>query len=90
MGIFLIISNIVLMIVVALGIYGFSNSFLWAGIGAFIISSASSQNPLYALFAYPVVEYFFNDGHLTIFSVITVGVTLLQFIAMFIMARREM
>lgn len=89
MGIFFIVSNTILTLLAAFGIYSFSHSVLWAILGALVITGSASANPLFALLAYPAVEYFFNNGHLTIFSAMIVGITLIQMIIIFIVSARS-
>ena len=61
---------------IALGIYSFSHSILWALVGIFF----SRLNPIIALVAYIPIEYHFNNGNLTIYSALLIGVVVIQII----------
>ena len=78
MAFFIILSNIALTIVVGFGIHAFSHSILWAVVGAFAITGAASANPIFAFLAYPAIEYFFNDGQLTKYAAMSVGINAMQ------------
>jgi hypothetical protein len=78
MPLFFISTNTALTIIVALGIHSFSESWLLSIIGALVITGSASANPIFALLAYPAIEYFFNKAGLTIYSALTVGITLSQ------------
>ena len=86
---FLIISNIALTIVVGLGIHAFSHSLLWAVVGAFAITGAASANPIFAFLAYPAIEYFFNDGQLTKYAAMSVGINAVQMLLVVYVAVRS-
>ena len=69
---FMVISNIALTIFSGMGIYAFSQSYIWAVIGAFILTGTSlGASPITALIAYPLVEWYFH-GSLTTYSAIIV------------------
>lgn len=72
-ALFFLLTNAALTLVVGLGIYSFSQSLLWAIVGALAITGAASANPIFAFLAYPAVEYFFNGGNLTKYSAISLG-----------------
>jgi len=76
--VFAILTNLALTILVGLGIHSFSGNILYAIVGALIITGSASANPIFALLGYPAVEFFFNDGNLTIYSAATVAITLAQ------------
>jgi hypothetical protein len=78
MAAFFLITNTLLSVLVGLGIYSFSQSILWAVIGAMLVTGSASANPIFAFLAYPAIEYFFNHGNLTIYSALTVGLTVIQ------------
>jgi len=77
---FLIITNLLLPIISAVGIYTFSDSLLWALVGALAIYGSFFISPIFAFLAYPSVEMLFSDMGLTIYSAAYVGVNALQFI----------
>ena len=79
----MILSNLFLTFIVGYGIYDFSSSLLWAIVGAIVITGSASANPIFALLAFPAVEYFFNPAGMTIYSAIVVGITMLQMILVF-------
>jgi len=86
---FSVASNTVLIILTGMGIFAFSRSYLWAIIGAFVLTGSSmSANPIVALIAYPLVEWFFY-GKLTMYSAIIVCITLLQMIICIFTAKEE-
>ena len=87
MTFFFMLTNLALTIIVGLGIYSFSESIVWTIIGAFVITGSASANPIFALLAYPAIEYFFNDDGLTIYSAIVVGITIVQMSFAIYMAR---
>jgi len=89
MGFIMTIINIVLFVTVGIGIYSLSaGNIIYTAIGTMILTGGASANPIFALIAYPAVEYFFNSS-LTIFSYIIIGVTLLQIVLVgFIASRR--
>jgi hypothetical protein len=89
MAAFILITNTALTILVGLGIYSFSQSILWAAIGAMLVTGSASANPIFALLAYPAIEYFFNHGNLTIYSTLTVGLSIIQLIFTIYMARKS-
>jgi len=89
MSVFFIISNIALTAIVGIGIYSFSGNIFWAVIGASIITGSASANPIFALIAYPAIEYFFNNGNLTIFSAFTVGITIIQMIVVMVQVKES-
>ena len=66
----------VFLTVVALGIYSFSHSILWALVGIFF----SRMNSIIALIAYIGIEYYFNNGNLTVYSALLVGIVVIQII----------
>jgi len=78
MGAFFLLTNLALTILVGLGIHSFSGSIVWAVVGAVLITGSASANPIFALLAYPAVEFFFNDGNFTLYSVVVVTITLCQ------------
>lgn len=78
MTIFFILTNLALTIIVGMGIYSFNESITWAIIWPLVITGSASANPIFALLAYPTVEYFFNDSGLTIYSAIVIGITVVQ------------
>ena len=78
MPLFFILTNTALTIIVALGIHSFSQSLFWSIIGSLVITGSASANPIFALLAYPAIEYFFNKNGLTIYSGLTIGITLAQ------------
>jgi len=86
---FFLLSNTALTIIVGMGIYSFSNSLLWAVIGAFSVTGSATANPIFALLAYPAIEYFFNNGNLTIYSGLSIGITVLQMVFTFILAKKS-
>lgn len=71
--------------IVALGIYSFSHSIIWALVGVFV----SRINFIIALVAYIAIEYFFNHGNLTVYSALLVGVTVVQIIFAHYIARKS-
>jgi len=58
-------------IVVGLGIYFLSTSFIWVFIGSIIIDGSLNANFIIALIDYPLLECLFNDGVLVIYSAIS-------------------
>ena len=85
--IFMFITNIALTIFTGIGIYAFSHSYVWAIIGALVLTGTSlGASPITALIAYPFVEWYFN-GSLTVYSAIIIGITLLQLIAAIMVAK---
>ena len=86
---FNLILNTALTVLAGLGIYSFSNSLVGAVVGALLITGSATANPIFALLAYPAVEYFFNDGHLTIYSALIVGLTLVQMAVVFFVASKH-
>lgn len=81
------ILNISLTIVAFLGIYNFSNSYIWAIIGSFLLTGSSMQiNPLIALIGYPLIEFIFS-GKLTIYSLIYISIIVIQFLLCMILAK---
>ncbi len=78
MTIFFILTNLALAIIVGMGIYAFDESIMWAIIWPLVITGSASANPIFALLAYPTVEYCFNDSGLTIYSAIVIGITIVQ------------
>ena len=86
---FFIISNTILTLLVGMGIHSFSDSFIWALVGALAITGSASANPIFALLAYPAVEFFFNDAGLTIYSALVVGLTVVQIVVVFIISRAD-
>lgn len=85
---FMITTNIALTIFTGIGIYAFSQSYGWAIIGALVLTGSLQLNPIIALIAYPLVEWFFN-GSLTIYSGIVVGITLLQLVSCIYITTRK-
>ena len=86
---FFIASNTALTILTGMGIFAFTQSYLWAIIGAFVLTGSSmSANPIVSLVAYPLVEWFFY-GKLTMYAALIVGVTLLQIVACIFAAKEE-
>lgn len=79
MAAFFLLTNFALTIIVGLGVYSFSHSILWSVVGAFLVTGSAAANPIFALLAYPVIEYFFNHGNLIIYSGLTVALTIVQF-----------
>ena len=86
---FFLLTNTALTIIVGMGIYSFSNSILWSVIGALAVTGSGSANPIFALLAYPAIEYFFNNGNLTVYSGLSVGITVLQMVFTFILAKKS-
>jgi len=86
---FFLLTNTALTIIVGMGIHSFSNSLIWAVIGALAVTGSASANPIFALFAYPAIEYFFNNGNLTVYSALSVGITAIQMIYTFILAKKS-
>jgi hypothetical protein len=89
MPLFFILTNTALTIIVALGIHAFSQSWLWSIIGALVITGSASANPIFALLAYPAIEYFFNKGGFTIYSGLTVGITLSQLAFVYLVVKNS-
>jgi hypothetical protein len=89
MPLFFILTNTALSIIVALGIHSFSQSWLWSIIGSLVITGSASANPIFALLAYPAVEFFFNKGGLTIYSILTVGITLAQMVFLYLVVKNS-
>lgn len=90
MGIFFMITNTILTLVIGMGIYSFSHSIFWAVSGAFVLMSGSvAGSPILALIAYPIVEWIFSKNGLSIYSAMSVGITLFQMAYLFNMARKN-
>ena len=87
--VFNILANTALTVLAALGIYSFSDSFLWAGVGALAITGSATANPIFSLLAYPAVEFFFNDAGLTIYSALIVALTVVQMGVVFLVASKN-
>lgn len=87
--IFNILANIALSIIVGMGVFAFTNSYFWAIIGSAIITGGASANPLFAIAAYPLVELIFNQGHLTIYSLLSVGINVTQMIFIYILVKKN-
>lgn len=90
MGLFFLLTNTILTIVIGMGIHAFSGSVMWGIIGALVLMSGSiAGSPILALVAYPLVELIFSDQGLSGYSAITVGITLLQMIVVFRMVKNS-
>jgi len=89
MGAFFILTNLALTIIVGAGIYSFSESWIWAIVGALVITGSASANPIFALLAYPAIEYFFNNGQLTMYSALSVGINVTQMAFIYLIVKNE-
>lgn len=58
----LIIVNIAIAVISGMAVYDFTQSYLWAVVGAFFLGGAASANPIFAFLALPAVQYFFGNG----------------------------
>ncbi len=59
---FIILVNLAIAIITAMGVYDFTNSYLWAGASFFVLGGAASANPIFAFLALPAVQWIFGEG----------------------------
>ena len=89
-ALFFLSTNLALTLIVGVGIFSFTQNIFWAILGSLIITGAASATPLFAFVAYPAIEYFFNDGTLTIYSALSVGINAIQLlVAMYISSKKS-
>ncbi len=71
--------------VFGIGIYSLSQSILWAVIGGLV----GHKNSIIGLIAYIAIEYFFNNGNLTVYSALLAGITAIQILFAYYIARKS-
>lgn len=87
MGLFFLLTNIAITIIVGVGIHSFSRSIVWAVIGAILLTGSARASPIFSLISYPIIEYLFNHGNLTVYSGLIIGINAIQMIVIFNKAR---
>lgn len=78
MGIFMMISHLLLTVVAGVGVFSFSGSYLMEVAAAVAVCESARRSPAAALLLYPLIEYLFNGGSLTAYSAITIAISLVQ------------
>lgn len=70
---------------IGMGIYSFSHSIFWAIVGGLLGDKLLPfSTPVYI-----ALEYYFNDGKLTVYSAILVGITIVQIIYAYWLSRNS-